>query len=47
MWDSIKKMLWAGRADERRHETGLEDKSRMLEMDEPIRSRGSVGRRAR
>jgi hypothetical protein len=41
MWDYIKKALWGGRDDERRHETGLEDKSRMLEMDEPMAAAGA------
>ena len=33
--------LWSGRDDERRHETSLEDKARMLEMDEPMAGAGA------
>jgi hypothetical protein len=33
--------LWSGRDDERRHETSVQDKVRMLEMDEPMAAAGA------
>jgi hypothetical protein len=35
------KDLWSGQDDARRHETGVEDKARMLEMDEPMVGAGA------
>jgi hypothetical protein len=34
------KLFWQGRDDDRRHETGFEDKARMLELDEPTAGAG-------
>ena len=41
MFDYLKKLFWGGQDDERRHETGFDDKARMLEMDEPMSAAGA------
>ena len=41
MFSLLRKLLWAGRDDERRHETSAHDKARMLEMDEPMEGAGA------
>jgi hypothetical protein len=37
----LRSLLWSGRDDERRHEGLVEDKGRMLEMDEPMAGAGA------
>jgi hypothetical protein len=41
MFKYLKSLLWGGRDDERRHEGLVEDKARMLEMDEPMAAAGA------
>ena len=41
MFDYLKKLLWGGQDDERRHITGFDDKARMLEMDKPMSAAGA------
>jgi hypothetical protein len=41
MFKYLKGLLWGGRDDERRHERLVEDKARMLEMDEPMAGAGA------
>ena len=37
----LKRLLWGGWDDDRRHETSFHDKARMLEMDEPMAAAGA------
>lgn len=41
MWAYLKRLLWGGRDEDRRHETSVHDKARMLEMDEPMAGAGA------
>jgi hypothetical protein len=41
MFTYLKRLLWGGRDDERRHEPVAADKARMLEMDEPMAAAGA------
>ena len=41
MLSYLRRLLWGGRDDDRRHETGFHDKARMLEMDEPMSAAGA------
>jgi hypothetical protein len=34
-------LLWSGREDDRRRETAVQDRARMLEMDEPMAGAGA------
>jgi len=42
MFDWLRKILWGGRDDVRRHETSFNEKARMLEMDEPMAGAGAL-----
>jgi hypothetical protein len=41
MLEFLRHLLWGGRDDDRRHETPVADKARMLEMDEPMAGAGA------
>jgi hypothetical protein len=41
MFDFLRKLIWGGQDDERRHESGFDDKARMLELDEPMAAAGA------